>query len=719
MGSNTLFRRFTRSLLRTAALLLAVCTLITGIPFSTSALQTKSSGNGYVDLTADSVTFKAGQTLIREKDFTITTKSISTRENGFIILELTAKNTGTAPIYFRTACSKVEGYDVSASLYQTVRPGNQADIIVALDALPLAAVGISVIRQLDIVFDVVHDDTYKVLYDDCAITIPLGVPIDMDYTAYKKCIYQEDAFALYLLGSVQVERRASPSLIFLLENNLDGPVLARNDGDLTVNNTERNFYIHEYASAYRDAVFSVASSDKFLENYPGTLAHMYFPLQICTGNLNPIIYTELHVQLKTDGTIKDCTVSSAKSTAYDICMGEYGQNKNMFMGMFHNYKLNPDYVSTLKKKYPENQNRFYGSSITPYVSELLTLYLANLEKAGYRFGVVERPDLCSEQSYVVELTENGGSVIQVAFTLNEYDPKSARIITLGCSSDNFQNLDKLNSCLDAMWIAYDTINVHMTKEKHSTMLERSEVSTSPVYGTLLRGENDGLGYVLATGKQECYLSISPDLSLAPFAGMQTGKSESQYPTQDLTVGNTFFFGSYEQDNIVTNGAEKIQWVVAAKEVGKILAVSVQGLDAKPFHTYSQKVSWKDCSLRTWLNKDFYNTAFNRQEQTRICSQQVEVLAGEDKVFLLSREEAEGYFPYASDRTCTASPYAVSQNAYLNAQNKCCWWLLRTAGTGGTGLVMSVNTDGSMDYKGGRVESNRGAVRPAIWIKTDS
>ena len=29
--------------------------------------------------------------------------------------------------------------------------------------------------------------------------------------------------------------------------------------------------------------------------------------------------------------------------------------------------------------------------------------------------------------------------------------------------------------------------------------------------------------------------------------------------------------------------------------------------------------------------------------------------------------------------------------------------------------MSVNSDGTIDYNGGHVESDRGTVRPAIWV----
>ena len=129
------------------------------------------------------------------------------------------------------------------------------------------------------------------------------------------------------------------------------------------------------------------------------------------------------------------------------------------------------------------------------------------------------------------------------------------------------------------------------------------------------------------------------------------------------------------------------------------------------------MTWKDSSVRSWLNNDFYKSAFDSEERSRICSQKVDVKAGKDKVFLLSRDEVEAYFPTKADRLCEASEYAVSRNAYVNTKTGCSWWLLRTAGTK-KGNVMSVNSDGAMDYDGGKVESKRGTVRPAIWISVE-
>ena len=112
----------------------------------------------------------------------------------------------------------------------------------------------------------------------------------------------------------------------------------------------------------------------------------------------------------------------------------------------------------------------------------------------------------------------------------------------------------------------------------------------------------------------------------------------------------------------------------------------------------------------------YDAAFEKEEKNLIQARKVEAGAGMDKVFLLSREEAEAFFPTEQERQCSATAYAVSRNAYVNARTGCSWWLLRTSGIR-KGNVMSVNSDGTMDYTGGTVQSDKGTVRPAMWIRT--
>lgn len=187
------------------------------------------------------------------------------------------------------------------------------------------------------------------------------------------------------------------------------------------------------------------------------------------------------------------------------------------------------------------------------------------------------------------------------------------------------------------------------------------------------------------------------------------------PLASLKVGDTFFLGAFEQDNNNGNGAEAIEWIVLEKTEGRILVISRYLLDCRRYHNNNVNVSWYTCSLRTWLNEDFYQDAFTAAEKERILTFSDPDSAAEDKVFLLSLEQVEQYFTTKSSRICRATKYAVSRNAYVNSSTGGSWWLLRTAGVDDQHVV-SINSDGAIDYTGGKVADSRGTVRPALWIR---
>lgn len=78
------------------------------------------------------------------------------------------------------------------------------------------------------------------------------------------------------------------------------------------------------------------------------------------------------------------------------------------------------------------------------------------------------------------------------------------------------------------------------------------------------------------------------------------------------VGDSVFFGSYEQDNDKSNGKENIEWLILEVKDGKALLFSKYALDLLVYSKYSSfdgYSSWEDSSLRRWLNDDFVNSAF--------------------------------------------------------------------------------------------------------------
>lgn len=205
----------------------------------------------------------------------------------------------------------------------------------------------------------------------------------------------------------------------------------------------------------------------------------------------------------------------------------------------------------------------------------------------------------------------------------------------------------------------------------------------------------------------------------------TVPSETSKPKRTVRIGEIIRFGQYEQDNNIGNGQESIDWVVLDINGNDALVISRYALDTKPYHSQKVDVSWENCSLRSWLNSTFLNASFSQEESAAI--KPVTNAASwnplystdpgnktEDKVFLLSIDEVIRYMPQNYDRLCQATLYTVGQGAYVNTATAGSWWWLRTPGSSRKD-ASSVNSDGSIDYDDGTVNSPKGTVRPAMWV----
>lgn len=214
------------------------------------------------------------------------------------------------------------------------------------------------------------------------------------------------------------------------------------------------------------------------------------------------------------------------------------------------------------------------------------------------------------------------------------------------------------------------------------------------------------------------------------------------PLSSVRVGGSVYFGSYEQDNDLSNGQEPIEWIVLAKDGNSILLISRYCLDCRPFHSVSyEKVTWENCSLRSWLNDTFYDKAFDGNEKQMILSTMLNNNAGgstRDKVFLLSIEEAETFFASNEDRVSTPTAYAFYQGCFAynlatDTNHQCenspyyesewssrydpqagAWWWLRSTGSD-SGKAAGVRTVGSFNKNGNEVITGNDAVRPAVWV----
>ena len=138
------------------------------------------------------------------------------------------------------------------------------------------------------------------------------------------------------------------------------------------------------------------------------------------------------------------------------------------------------------------------------------------------------------------------------------------------------------------------------------------------------------------------------------------------------ISDIVTFGSYEQDNDFTNGPEPIEWIVLDVQKGKSLLISRYALDCQPFNNTRTYIEWDRCTLRTWLNGTFLNEAFSTDEHLFINTTHVDAAnainpsystgignSTEDKIFLLSINEANSYFASNEERLCVPTEYERS------------------------------------------------------------
>ena len=193
---------------------------------------------------------------------------------------------------------------------------------------------------------------------------------------------------------------------------------------------------------------------------------------------------------------------------------------------------------------------------------------------------------------------------------------------------------------------------------------------------------------------------------------------------DVSAGDVLSFGHYNQDNELGNGLEEIEWIVLEVRGDVALCVSKLGLDAKPYHSKIEAVTWEKCELRRWLNDEFLNTAFTQAEQMQLETITVSADKNpdhptgtgkdtQDKVFLLSVNEVNTYLSDDNDSRCAASRM-TRENGVKTFQEGACRYWLRTPGSDQRKAAF-VNGSGKVTSKGETVNYEYNAVRPAIML----
>ncbi|MCR4556467.1 MAG: DUF6273 domain-containing protein [Saccharofermentans sp.] len=183
-----------------------------------------------------------------------------------------------------------------------------------------------------------------------------------------------------------------------------------------------------------------------------------------------------------------------------------------------------------------------------------------------------------------------------------------------------------------------------------------------------------------------------------------------------SVGDIYTFGNY--------GEGDISWIILDIDGDNVMLLSEYAIENKMFNAELVETSWENCSVRSWLNSEFIDSAFTEDEKTKILDTDVLSSVNSeygtqcgndtvDKVFLLSLDEFETLVP-EEYRCCLVTDYAWRNNVCRYNSNDCCDWFLRTPGTSGK-MVVYVTYNGGAYEPGGDVTFSVRGLRPAMWI----
>lgn len=155
------------------------------------------------------------------------------------------------------------------------------------------------------------------------------------------------------------------------------------------------------------------------------------------------------------------------------------------------------------------------------------------------------------------------------------------------------------------------------------------------------------------------------------------KTVSDYSTDTLIDDmDTVEFGSYPQSDISGNNKEPIEWVVLKKDNYNktVLLLSKKVLDVVHYKkNEDDNAFWQDSLLRQYLNNDFYDSAFSRDEKTVILDSvvtpdhmyDIEELETIDKIYICSFADYVNYFKVPDERSVVTASGNKSYGEWNN------------------------------------------------------
>lgn len=199
----------------------------------------------------------------------------------------------------------------------------------------------------------------------------------------------------------------------------------------------------------------------------------------------------------------------------------------------------------------------------------------------------------------------------------------------------------------------------------------------------------------------------------------------------MQVGDKIVFGSCD-------------WQVLDIKKDRALIITECIIEQRPYHEAYIDTTWADCSLRKYLNGEFYD-AFSTVDKSRIIpvlnenpnNQWYGTNGGadtRDSIFLLNLDEVCRYFGDSTEKLYNKGKnqrYWFERKdennskrlARLQGSEWCWWWWLRSPGRVNIKATYIWGTDGTIGIQGnnilkGNISDGKctGGVRPALWLE---
>ena len=191
--------------------------------------------------------------------------------------------------------------------------------------------------------------------------------------------------------------------------------------------------------------------------------------------------------------------------------------------------------------------------------------------------------------------------------------------------------------------------------------------------------------------------------------------------ENVVPGDVVSFGRYWQED--SEVKTPVEWQVLDVKEKEALLISRYVLDCRQYHHERCSVTWAECDLRKWLNREFFREAFSEEERKRIAVSHLKNESNpefrtsggtdtDDRIFCLSIRESVQYFRNNAERRCQPTLRAISQKAFIG-KGFCYWWL-RSPGDYHNDAVR-ISASGAVELSGYRVSNYTSTVRPALRV----